>query len=47
MLNKLKKANEYTGYELVELTEDIQKLRKAKSMLQQNISQKKYANTQH
>lgn len=41
MLNKLKKANEYTGYELVELAEDIQKLRKAKLMLQYNISQKK------
>ena len=41
MLNKLKKANEYTGYELVELAEDIQKLRKAKLMLQHNISQEK------
>ena len=41
MLNKLKKANDYTGYEFVELAEDIQKLRKAKSMLQKNISQEK------
>ena len=41
MLNKLKKANNYTGYEFVEFAEDIQKLRKAKSMLQKNISQEK------
>lgn len=41
MLNKLKKANEYTGYEFVEFAEDIQKLRKAKFMLQKNISQEK------
>ena len=42
MLKKIKKPDEYRiGYELVELAEDIQKLRKAKLMLQHNISQKK------
>lgn len=42
MLNKLKKANEYRiGYEFIELAEDIQKLRKAKLMLQHNISREK------
>lgn len=42
MLNKIKKPDEYRiGYEFVELAEDIQKLRKAKLMLQHNISRKK------
>ena len=42
MLNKIKKPDEYRiGYEFVELAEDIQKLRKAKLMLQHNISQEK------
>lgn len=42
MLNKIKKPNEYRiGYEFVELAEDIQKLRKAKLMLQHNISREK------
>lgn len=42
MLNKLKNPNEYTlnGY-IVEFAEDIQKLRKAKSMLQKNVPQEK------
>lgn len=42
MLKKLKKPDEYRiGYEFVELAEDIQKLRKAKLMLQHNISREK------
>lgn len=42
MLNKIKKPDEYRiGYEFVELAEDIQKLRKAKLMLQHNISREK------
>lgn len=42
MLNKIKKSDEYRiGYEFVELAEDIQKLRKAKLMLQHNISREK------
>lgn len=42
MLKKIKKPDEYRiGYEFVELAEDIQKLRKAKLMLQHNISQEK------
>lgn len=42
MLNKIKKQDEYRiGYEFVELAEDIQKLRKAKLMLQHNISREK------
>lgn len=42
MFNKIKKPDEYRiGYEFVELAEDIQKLRKAKLMLQHNISQEK------
>lgn len=42
MLNKIKKTDEYRiGYEFVELAEDIQKLRKAKLMLQHNISREK------
>ncbi len=42
MLKKIKKPDEYRiGYEFVELAEDIQKLRKAKLMLQHNISRKK------
>lgn len=42
MLNKIKKPDEYRiGYEFVELAEDIQKLRKAKLMLQHNILQEK------
>lgn len=42
MLNKMKKPDEYRiGYEFVELAEDIQKLRKAKLMLQHNISREK------
>ena len=42
MLKKIKKPDEYRiGYEFVELAEDIQKLRKAKLMLQHNISREK------
>ena len=42
MLNKIKKPDEYRiGYEFVELAEDIQKLRKAKLMLQHNILREK------
>ena len=42
MLNKIKKPDEYRiGYEFVELAEDIQKLSKAKLMLQHNISREK------
>lgn len=42
MLNKIKKPDEYRiGYEFVELAENIQKLRKAKLMLQHNISREK------
>lgn len=42
MLNKIKKPDEYrNGYEFVELAEDIQKLRKAKLMLQHSILQEK------
>ena len=42
MLNKIKKPDEYRiGYEFIELAEDIQKLRKAKLMLQHNISREK------
>ena len=38
----MKKTDEYRiGYEFAELAEDIQKLRKAKLMLQHNISQEK------
>lgn len=42
MLKKIKNPDEYRiGYEFVELAEDIQKLRKAKLMLQHNISREK------
>lgn len=42
MLKKIKKPDEYRiGYEFVELAEDIQKLRKAKLMLQHNILREK------
>lgn len=41
MLNKLIKPNEYPNYKFVEFAEDIQKLRKAKLMLEKNIPQEK------
>lgn len=47
MLNKLIKPNEYPNYKFVEFAEEIQKLRKAKLMLEKISHKKKYANTQH
>lgn len=41
MINKLIKPNEYPSYKFVEFAEDIQKLRKAKLMLDKNIPQEK------
>lgn len=41
MINKLINPNEYPNYKFVEFGEDIQKLRKAKLMLKENISQEK------
>ena len=41
MLNKLIKPNEYPNYKFVEFAEEIQKLRKAKLMLEKNIPQEK------